>query len=206
MFSITLARAQHPPSPHLTSPIPALEGVYAHLMDKVATAAIVGQGWAPRQYLTAVVMLLQSPHNAVIKADLRAALGDGGDAALLAMVKKGLLGLRAPSGASCVGVLLVALLCTCGRAVRCCLALVGFLSFPQYMHTWLLIEFEALNTRPQTCRQTGRATSRRRHTAISGARLSRPPRLRTCTACGASSASAARAQRRCCGPCGWVAS
>ena len=129
MFSITLARAQQPPPP------PALLGVWSYILDVVETAATSSSGWAQRQYLTAVKMLLQSPHNALIKADLRAALGYGGDAALLAMVKEGLLGLRAPSGASCVGVLFVALLCTCGRAVRSCLTLVGFLFFLQYMHT-----------------------------------------------------------------------
>jgi len=92
-------------------------------MDKVATAAIVGQGWAPRQYLTAMQQLLQSDHGAVIAADLRAALGDSGDAALLAMVKEGLLGVRASSGASCVGVPFVNLRCCAPAAVPCDAAL-----------------------------------------------------------------------------------
>ena len=105
MFSITLARAQQPPPP------PALLGVWSYILDVVETAATSGSGWAQWQYLTAVKMLLQSPHNAVIDDDMRAALGDGGDAALLAMVKEGLLGLREPSGASCVGVYF---------SLRCC--------------------------------------------------------------------------------------
>lgn len=139
--------APPPPSSHSSflrslTPIPALEGVYAHLISKVATAAIDGKGWAPRQYLTAVQQLLQSEHGAVAEADLQAALGGDGTAvaALLAMVQQGLLGVRASSGASCVGVLFVDVRYCAHVAVPCDAARSGWLSLfsPIFPNTYTL--------------------------------------------------------------------
>lgn len=53
-----------------------------------------GSGWTSAQFNTTMRMLCASEHGAVLREDLEAALGPGGEEAVLALMRRGMLGMR----------------------------------------------------------------------------------------------------------------